>query len=296
MSILNKHETYNEKYNQRLFKILSVFLNLAPDYIDSNMINEITCGDNTVEEFAFANLAATACGLDVFDDPEDKLFFRSHFLPCFKKLDAAPYFEDEYYKNIIFPKDKIGNWSFEKRVCKPYEAFVYDDPLIFPDGKILPRIGFFDVEYPFPAVLENGREWMTLMPNETNTTKPALDKASGKVLTYGLGLGYFTYMASIKKNVTSVTVVERSSDVIELFEKLILPQFPDPKKIEIVQSDAFDFAENSMKDGAFDSVFVDIWHDPSDGCDLYLKMKQYEYLLPNAKFTYWVEETLKLYI
>ena len=296
MSILNKNETYNERSNQRLFKVLSIFLNLAPDYVDANMINEITCGDKSGEEFAFANLAATACGLDVFDDPADKQFFRSHFLPCFKKLDATPYFDDPYYKNISFPKGMVGNWSFETRVCKPYEAFVYDDPMIFPDGKIIPRIGFFDVEYPFPAVLENGREWMTLMPNETNTTKPALDSAKGKVLTFGLGLGYFTYMAAIDPDVQSVTVVERSSDVIELFSNFVLPQFPDPQKVEIVQADAFDFAENRMKDGAYDSVFVDIWHDPSDGCELYLKMKEYEYLLPDAKFTYWVEETLKLYI
>ena len=296
MSLLNKNETYNEKSNQRLFKILSVFLNLAPDYVDSDMINEITGGDRNGEEFAFANLAATACGLDVFDNCEDRLFFRSHFLPCFKKLDATPYFDDPYYKNIVFPKGNIGNWSFETRACKPYEAFVYDDPAVFPDGKILPHIGFFDVEYPYPAVLENGREWMTLMPNETNTTKPALDVAKGRVLTFGLGLGYYTYMAALKPEVESVTVVERSRDVIELFKKLILPQFPNPEKLRIVESDAFDFAENQMRDGGYDSVFVDIWHDPSDGCELYLRMKEYEHLLPNAKFSYWVEETLKLYI
>lgn len=296
MSLLNKNETYNERANQRLFKILSVFLNLAPDYIDADMINGITGGDKAGDEFAFANLAATACGLDIYANPADKHFFRSHFLPCFKKLDPAPYFEDPYYKNIVFPKGKIANWSFETRACKPYEAFVYDDPELFSDGKILPRIGFFDVEYPFPAVLENGREWMTLMPNETNTTKPALEAAVGKVLTFGLGLGYFTYMAAIKPSVESVTVVERSRDVIELFNKHILPQFPDPEKIKIIESDAFDFAKNRMKSGAYNSVFVDIWHDPSDGCEIYLKMKEYEYLLPDAKFVYWVEDTLKLYI
>lgn len=296
MSLLNKNETYNERANQRLFKMLSIFLNLAPDYIDSNMIEEITGGNKDGDEFAFANLAATACGLDIYEHPEDKQFFRTHFLPCFKKLEAAPYFDDPYYKNIVFPKGNIGNWSFETRVCKPYEAFVYGDPEICPDGRILPRIGFFDVEYPYPAVLENGREWMTLMPNETNTTKPALDIAEGKVLTFGLGLGYFAYMAAIKPGVKSVTVVERSRDVIELFEKYILPQFPNPGMIEIIESDAFEFAQKHMKDGAYDSVFVDIWHDPSDGCEFYLKMKEYENLLPNARFAYWVEDTLKLYI
>ena len=92
MSLLSKNETYNEKSNQRLFKILSIYLNLAPDYIDKSMIDEITCGDESGEEFAFANLAAMACGLDIYENPDDKRFFRSHFLPCFKKLDISPYF------------------------------------------------------------------------------------------------------------------------------------------------------------------------------------------------------------
>ena len=58
MSLLSKNETYNEKSNQRLFKILSIYLNLAPDYINKEMIEEITCGNIDGEEFAFANLAA----------------------------------------------------------------------------------------------------------------------------------------------------------------------------------------------------------------------------------------------
>ncbi len=296
MSILARNETYNEISNQRLFKVLSVYLNLAPDYIERSMIEEITCGDKSGEEFAFANLAATACGLDIFDNTADKQFFRTHFLPCFKKLNVTFFENDPYYRNISFPEGIQGRWSFEKHICKAYEAFVYDDPEICSDGRILPQIGFFDTDYPFPAVLENGREWMTLMPNETNTTKPAIKAAKGKVLTYGLGLGYFAYMAAIKDDVTSVTVVERSHDVIKLFEEHILPQFPDPDKIKVIESDAFDFAKNQMQSGAYDVIFTDIWHDPSDGCELYLKMKEYEYLLPDAEFVYWVEDTLKLYI
>jgi spermidine synthase len=164
------------------------------------------------------------------------------------------------------------------------------------DGRVIPQIGFFEEDYPYPAVLEGGREWMTLMPNETNTTKPALDAARGKVLTYGLGLGYFAYMASIKDEVTSVTVVERSEDAIALFKEHILPQFPDPQKVTVVHSDAFEFAEKQMENGAYDMVFTDLWHDPSDGVELYLKMKEYENELPNAHFVYWIGNTLKLYM
>lgn len=296
MSLLSKNETCNEKANQRLFKMLSVYLNLAPDYISKDMIEEITCGDESSECFAFANIAAVACGLDVYEDPQDKGFFRSHFLPCFKKLELKPYAEDPYYRNISFPSGKKGKWTFDTKLCKAYEAFVYDDPELMSDGRIIPRIGFFNKDYSFPAVSEGGREWMTLMPNETNTTKPALRLSRGRVLTYGLGLGYYAYMASLKEDVESVTVVERSRDVIELFEEYVLPQFPSPEKIRLIEADAFDFAKNEMKRGGYDTVFTDIWHDPSDGCELYLRMKSYEKLLPNARFVYWIEDTLKLYI
>ena len=296
MSLLDRKETYTDLCNQRIFKLLSIYLNLAPDYVEKEMIEAITCGDKSGEDFAFANLAAVACGLDIYDNGEDKQFFRSHFLPCFKRLEISTYLSDPYYRSIRFPEGKCGKWTFENMRCKAYQAFVYDDPKCLTDGRIIPQIGFFDTDYLYPAVLENGREWMTLLPNETNTTKPALEASCGKVLTFGLGLGYFAYMASLKDTVSSVTVVERSPEVIELFKEFILPQFPDPGKIKIIESDAFDYARDHMAEGRFDTVFTDLWHDPADGCELYLRMKEYEYLLPNAKFVYWVEETLKLYL
>ena len=86
----------------------------------------------------------------------------------------------------------------------PYEPFVCRDFKVLPDGRMLPQIAFFTEKYPFPAVLENGREWMTLQPNEMVTTWPAIAKAKGRVLTFGMGLGYFTYHAAEKPEVESV--------------------------------------------------------------------------------------------
>ena len=296
MSILSQSLTYNERSNQRLFELLSLFINFASNYITREMVDSITGGDPSGEVFAYANIAASACGLDVYKNPDDKHFFRTHFLPCFKKLDLTSFIEDPYYNRIVFPNESNANWTFKTKICQPYEAFVFDDPKILPDGRVLPCIGFFDSEYKCPIVLENGREWMTLMPNEINTIKRAVDSVHGRVLTFGLGLGYFTFMASFNQNVESVTVVERSKDVIKLFNKYIYPQFLDGSKVTIIESDAFDFAESRMAQGMYDSVFVDIWRDPSDGCDLYLRMKKYEHLLPYADFIYWIEDTLKLYI
>ena len=77
---------------------------------------------------------------------------------------------------------------------------------------------------------------MTITPNEIETMKEPVDEAFGHVLTFGLGLGYYAYMVSEKENVESITIVETNEDVIDLFNKYILPQFKNAHKIKIIQS------------------------------------------------------------
>ena len=132
---------------------------------------------------------------------------------------------------------------------------------------------------------------MLITPNEIETMKSPIEKAFGDVATYGLGLGYFAFMASEKETVSSVTVVERDEKVIRLFEEHILPQFPHKNKIRIVNEDALVYAQGENR---HDFVFADIWHDPSDGCDLYLKLKACE--REGVAYEYWIENTLKLYL
>ena len=286
--------------NARLFRLMSVFLNLAADYIEPDMIDGITGGDGSMTEFAYAQIAAAACGLDVAGDSGDRRFFRERFAGMFKRLDTSAFTSDPYYRNIRLPEGTLsgGRFSFGMKTCRAYEAFVRDDPEIVRGrgGELLvtPRIGFFTEDYPYPAVFENGREWMTLMPNETVTSSFALKRAHGRVLTYGLGLGYFAYMASEKPSVASVTVVERSPEGIALFREHILPQFGNRDKIELIESDAFDYAEHRAPGERFDTVFCDIWHDPSDGVELYLRFKELETRGP--EYIYWLEDTLKLYL
>ena len=94
--------------------------------------------------------------------------------------------------------------------------------------------------------------------------KKAVLGARGNVLTFGLGLGYYTYMVSERAEVESVTVVERDKEVIELFKRFILPQFAYPEKVRIICSDAFEFADRELKNGFYNYIFTDLWHDPSD--------------------------------
>jgi predicted methyltransferase len=133
---------------------------------------------------------------------------------------------------------------------------------------------------------------MTLTPVDLFTCDDAIDAAHGKVITFGLGLGYFAYMAAGKPCVSSVTVIEKSPDVIGLFEKYILNQFPERDKIRIVNADAFEYAEHVMPTEHFDYAFVDTWRDSSDGAPMYKRMKPLEKLSPSTKFDYWIENFL----
>ena len=282
--------------NERALQLISFYLNFLPDSVDAKAINAITNGDEAFNDQAFSALMAAACGLDAYGDPNDKFIYKKYFIPMVKGLPITEYTENPYYKRIKFPNESFGKWRFENKSYAPFEAFVYDDLEMRADGRVLPHIGYFADKFAYPCVSENGREWMTVTPNEINTMKKAIDGAFGNALTFGLGLGYYTYMVSLKDNVNSITVVERDTEVISLFKKFILPQFENPQKVRIVCSDAFDFADNNFKNGGFDHIFTDLWHDPSDGMELYLKMKEREPLCPSAVFEYWIEKTIKLYL
>ena len=279
--------------NSNLAQLFSLYLNLTPTAIDSDMLHGLARDCNIPIAEAYAQLVAALMGLDA--GGRDRAFFRYWLLPTIRQLDPKPFLEDAYFKNIKIPNDVRGKWTLKTETLKPFEAFVCEDFRITPDRRMIPQIAFFDTEYPFPAVLENGREWMTLQPNEMVTTYPAIDAAHGRVLTFGMGLGYFAYHAAQKENVESVTVVDISPDVIDLFKTHILPQFPNKEKINIVCEDAFSFADTKMA-GRFDFVFADIWHDAGDGKELYLKMKEYAPKHPDIEFSFWLEDTIKCYL
>ena len=280
-----------KKYNERVFECMSMYLNFAPHFINGEIYKN-TGGD----ELAFSALLSAACMLDTVNNAEDKLLYRKYFIPMVHRLDPADFEGDPFYKTVSFEEKQLGSWQLTHLTCKAYEAFVCGDPEIMPDGRILPNIGYFERDFEYPAVLENGREWMTLLPNETITIKPHVERAFGRVLTFGLGLGYFAFSAAAKDGVSSVTVVERDENVIKLFSEYILPKLQCKDKIKIIKADAFEYAEQNYAKRLYDFVFVDIWHDPSDGVEIYLKMKEYEKLCPDCEYGYWIEDTLKLYI
>ena len=158
---------------------------------------------------------------------------------------------------------------------------------------MLPVLGYFARPFAYPVLTENGREWMTATPNEINTIQPMAEAAHGHVLTLGLGLGYFAFHALLNPRVERVTAVERSADAIRLFRERILPAFPRPEHLTILQADAFPAAPALYRSGQYDFVFADLWHDAADGLPMYERLKQME--VPGPEYRYWIEKTLEFY-
>lgn len=283
------------KDNQKILKIASIFLDEAADAITPDDIAYVAnCGVSL--EYAYASLLASAFGLDIVDNADDIAFFETYMLPMVRQLKASDYRDDPYYRSIKVPSVKFGNCELTTQHYKPYEGFPADDLQMTAEGRIIPRIGFFTEPFSYPAVLEDGRIWMTLIPNELETMKKPIADAHGKVLSYGLGLGYYAYRVLEKDDVESLTIVECNETIISLLEKYLLPQFKHTDKLRIIHDDAYRYAAETMPKEHFDYVFTDLWHDVSDGLPLYQKMKQFEHACPQTEFAYWIERSMLCYV
>ena len=285
-----------QKYNHEILNRIAAFMNYSSDFITSDIIDELVRDCGVDRKYAFSLVLASACYMNINDSEEDREMFENYFPDMIHYLKKEDYDCDPYYKNIKVTPVKEGSWEFREAVIKPYELIPLDDLKEAPDGRIIPQVAFFDCEFPYPVILENNVEWMLVTPNEVETMREGIKKARGKVATYGLGLGYFPYMTSIMEEVTDVTVVERDENVIDIFKRFILPQFSHPEKVNVVCADAFEYAEKVAPKENFDYIYIDIWHDPSDGVEMYKRFKELEKLCPDTSFEYWIEKTMKHYM
>ncbi len=278
------------RMNLQVLERVSDYLTRHPRLIGRADVEEIAALGVGREE-AVLMLLAGACGVET-DTREGRAVMERYLRPSLARLDAADLADNPYLRLIRFPKAKAGRWEMATLSYAPYELFVRDELDVRRDGREIPRLGYFETEFVYPAVLEDGREWMTITPNEIATMRAAIDAAKGDVVAMGLGLGYFALMASEKDDVSSVTVVERDRQVIALFDRFILPQFPHREKVRVVCADAFAYAKDTLPGAEADFVFVDLWHDTLDGAPMYMKMKRLEALSPGKAFAYWIEPSI----
>ena len=278
--------------NFQLTRLYKSYLEKCPEIITDELMRELTDGAVFSKEEALCALLSEIFGIDRERSQEDRIFLRDYIMPSITVLDKERYTSDPYYKNVKIKDVKDGKWELKWESYAPWRAVIAGDMVFGNDFLEYAPLGFFPERFDFPAVLEDGNEWMTLTPVDMDTCEDAISRARGRVVTFGLGLGYFAYMAALKPEVSEVVVVELSPDVIRLFKTHILPYFENPEKIKIVNADAFIFAEKEMPRENFDFAFVDTWRDSSDGAPMYKRMKALEHLSPKTEFSYWIENFL----
>lgn len=277
--------------NFRLTRLYAAYLEGFPEIIKSDMIKVLTEDERLTQKEAIVGLLTEIFGLD-FENTEDRILIRDYITPSVRLMDAEKYRNNPYYKNIKIPETRDGEWELRWEEYAPYRGVIVGDMEISDSLAEYAPLGFFTESFRFPAVLEGGNEWMTLTPVDLDTSDEAIEAAHGKVVTFGLGLGYYAYMVSEKDEVDSITVIEKSPDVIRLFEKYILPQFSHPEKVRVICADAFEYAEQKMPAERFDLAFVDTWRDASDGAPMYERMKKLEKTNTGTRFLYWIENFL----
>ena len=219
------------------------------------------------------------------DDEESQKVLSEYFLNNLKKLNPSDYINNSYVK-AIKKTGRKGKYALKFIDYAPYQLFAYDDIKI--NGyKEYSQVGYFDHKFSYLALTEGNNIWMSLNPNEIETMKPYINKAKGNVLVLGLGMGYVPFMLSLKNCVKSITIIEKDQEIINLFNELIYPSFVNKEKIKIIKGDAIEFARKSQKEGTYDYIFADLWHDPEDGLPLFVALKQI-----NKNIDCWLEVSM----
>lgn len=209
----------------------------------------------------------------------------------FHQLDENKYLNNPYYKNIPFKNIKENSFMLDTNYFDSNECFLFDEVYLKNDSEIN-NIGFFNSKVKYLTLQENDTIWMSITPYEINTMEKDINKAKGKVLTLGLGLGYFQYMISNKEEVKEITIVEKSKKVISIFTKHILPYFKYKDKIKIINDDAFNFLNKNKE--TYDFTYFDIHHDENEGLLYLLELINNKVKLKNL--TFWIEKSILILV
>ena len=80
-------------------------------------------------------------------------------------------------------------------------------------------------DYKYLTLSKDNVIWMSINPNEINTMDEDIKFMHGNILVLGLGLGYISYMLSLKDDINSITIIEKDKEIINLFNKYLLNNF-----------------------------------------------------------------------
>jgi hypothetical protein len=217
--------------------------------------------------------------LDVFADPQDEAAMQSELAAAGQQeFDRDPacrpslFLKSEAWKANPFVQriqktpSSCGAFSYTQEIIPA--GLLFNADAIQPDRdrelKDWMKLRAMDRDTPAFLLKQDEKDWMIAAPSEAFTNDPPARAAHGRVLTFGLGIGYFPYMVCRNPAVTSLTVVEKAPEVIRLFEEGIRPQLDIPRPLTLLQGDAGQYWNQAFLQN-FDFIYVDIWQSSEDG-------------------------------
>lgn len=230
-------------------------------------------------------------------DPTDRDFYllsKRYKLNSFVLLHKDKYLSNPYYQRIKLNKEiKESNLILTKSTLLPFQAFLYKDIEVDSNDyyKEINNLGYFKESFSYIDLIDKDVTWMSITPHEIETMADSLKEVNGNVLVLGLGLGYYPFMASLKKEVKHIDVIEIDKNIIDIFNKIIFPQFEEQDKVNVIKEDALKYLANNNLN-KYDYVFVDLWHTPFDAIALYIKINILLSKYTNIKASYWIENSI----
>ena len=178
------------------------------------------------------------------------------------------------YEGVLdIPEGTSGDFSV-KHVIKPAGAKLYTAgarTMMLAGHKR--REVVFDHPVRWHSLLEKDGVWMTDLPVEQAQHDEELRRMRGNVLVGGLGLGYAVTVLARNPEVSTITVVEKSPDVVKLVAEAMFKNLTAlrRKKVSVVTDDLFAFLRKRRKEYgvragvSYDTAFYDIWASDGEG-------------------------------
>lgn len=147
--------------------------------------------------------------------------------------------------DIDVPDGVSGDWKVETFEVQARELSQMLSMMKY--GRGVPAGTYKKLSYRGSVVMSN-------TPDEIRDFISFVWKAKGSVLVNGLGLGVLLKALLNKPEITEITVIEKSIDVINL----VAPTYQDDR-LTIINADAFEWKPPRGK--RYNAVWHDIWND-----------------------------------
>ncbi|MBQ7264583.1 MAG: hypothetical protein IJS61_00640 [Firmicutes bacterium] len=269
------------------------------DKLVENVKEDIQKNGNDISDRDAHRAAAFTSGIavictEIFNDDADAQKCIDALNREFEIFSGEEFTQDPFLKKS-FSEYKKGKYTITTDKIHPYQICVYSEPKR--DGKtgiIIPRLCTVEDEFSYPVLLRDDNVISTVNPSVHFTVKRHVEAAKGRVLVLGCKLGYYPYLASLKDEVESITIVEENKDLAELFKEAILPTFEQKEKINVETAEPTLYLKG-VKDGEYDVCYVNNWINLSETGN-YLKMKHAAKAFDKTVFTYQDEEAFLLHL